>query len=340
MANYSISKKELKENIMAVLSEAIGPDGMSGDYMDDMQHLANTTGETMDDKFLDSVAQYDARNGQEQAPYYADRKKEDMDYDWRDNDDAAKDSQARYGKNAQELDRLNAFTDTVDQYLNDTNWNTEDYGGYYDRLGKEWDRADAERQMNAESILRKAIRDAIKESYIDSYNHPEQSNGNQFAGNHSILAHIYTHDGADAEWARIDQDKMHKKEQNYMKNNTKRAMDAADKRPLHRKGSLNRAFDENKVNEDSELDYDMEELKKAMQKSNGTYSAKSSDGQFQTGDKVIVHGRNQNIQGVISDFDINIMTHEENCDVDYDKNGDGKMWTMIGVPLSAIEKIS
>lgn len=453
MAKYSVNRNELKESILAVLSENIDAFGMSDDYENDMQNLANTTGETMDDAFLDSVAQYDVRNGVDQAPVYPDRKKEQMNADWHNIDQDAKDTQAKYGYNAQQLDRLNAFTDTVDQYLNDINWNQEENTGE-DVLGSEWEKADAERRMNAESIVRQKVRNAIKEMY-DSYNHPEQSNGNQFAGNYGTAAHNFTHDGADSYFARKDQDKMNKKEQDAMKRNTKRSMDAADKRPLHRKGSLNRAFDESKnengqqiqegfgkryvlhfyrngygadalqiddlneikpifkqggitywdvttgnntseisnliawggkggywanmatsqdlrpadiqrilskkkdiqmpqvsneskINENDddafwkqeqqdELSYDMREFMKAMQKEQGTYHAKSKDGKFQTGDKVIVHGRTQDIQGVIKDFDIHLMTWEETADVDYEK--DGRTWTLLGCPLSKIEKV-
>ena len=459
MAKYNVNRNKLKESILAVLSENIDAFGMSGDYENDMQNLANTTGETMDDAFLDSVAQYDVRNGVDQAPVYPDRKKEQMNADWHNIDQDAKDTQAKYGYNAQQLDRLNAFTDTVDQYLNDINWNQEENTGE-DVLGSEWDKADAERKINAESIVRQKVRNAIKEMY-DSYNHPEQSNGNQFAGNYGTEAHNFTHNGADSYFARKDQDKMHKKEQDAMRRNTKRSMDAADKRPLHRKGSLNRAFDESKshVNEgqapytlklmtgnggvvfnlhdlndikrcgsedvrywevldnrynnttdpkaliawggqggywdnassdtpvnpyaghqypenvrkyilskkknvmpgsmnrneskkrmnendddafwkqehQDELSYDMREFMKAMQKEQGTYHAKSKDGKFQTGDKVIVHGRTQDIQGVIKDFDTNLMTWEETADVDYEK--DDRTWTLLGCPLSKIEKV-
>ena len=89
-----------------------------------------------------------------------------------------------------------------------------------------------------------------------------------------------------------------------------------------------------------EMNYEMREFIKAMQQENGTYHATSQDGQFQTGDKVIVHGRNQDITGVIKDFGTHLMTWEETCDVNYDKNGDGKMWTLMSVPLTKIEKAS
>lgn len=104
---------------------------------------------------------------------------------------------------------------------------------------------------------------------------------------------------------------------------------------------LKESFDDDdafwKQEQQDELDYDMGELTKAFQKMNGKYQAKSRDGKWQTGDRVIVHGKTKNIEGVITDFDVNFMTYEENCDVDYEK--DGRTYTMINVPLSRIEKI-
>lgn len=461
MVKYTLNREQLKEHINAALSEAIYDSGVGGitlssDYEDDMKNLADKTGETLDDDFLDSVAHYDNITNGPDGPVYPDRKKEEMDADWHDIDDQAKDTQAKYGYNAQELDRLNAFTDTVEQYLNDLNYNEYDDGNGFNAM-HDYDRAEAEREHPMESLIREAIREALSEM-ADSYNHPEDSNGNQFASNHGIDAHKFAHNGVDAYWARKDQDKMHKKEQDSMKRNTKCAMDAADKRPLHRKGSLNRAFDESKshINEtvggyvfrcyrkgigndsmiiddlnvikpyvkdatywdiakgwntsepenlvawggqggywdamledpklsprvkqhilskrkdiggkvmsaeecklrrairealtemsdddaywkqeqDDELNYDMKEFIKAMQKANGTYHKTSSDGQWKTGDRVIVHGRNQTINGVIKDFGSNIMTWEEDCDVDYEK--DGRTWTLLGVPLNKLERV-
>ena len=466
MAKYTLNRKQLKEHIQSIISESIDDYGMSGDYEKDMQNLADKTGETMDNDFLDSVAHYDNINNGPDGPVYPDRKKEEMNADWHEIDDQAKDSQARYGYNADELDRLNAFTDTIDQYLNDINDNGYDNAGY-DVLGKEWDAAEAERQHPMESVMREAIIEAISEM-ADEYNHPEQSNGNQFAGNYGTDAHKFSHGGVDAHQARKDQDKMHNKEKNNMKRADKRAMSAADKRPLHRKGSLNRAFDESKMHmrestgqylfhcyiegqgnenmlvddlnqikpfiqkakcwdvtkgwnatdpnnliawggeggywydflnkpewakegvhwnkpsererqlvlskrkdfkrptntfenkmreairealteisdddafwkqqQKDELDYDMREFTKAMQQANGTYHAKSSDGKWQTGDRVIVHGRTKNIEGTIKDFGENIMTWKEDCDVDFEENGQIK--TLLGVPLDRLEKIS
>lgn len=457
MAKYTLNRKQLKEHIQSVIAEAIDDYGISDDYKNDMQNLANKTGETLDDDFLDSVASYDGRNS-DGGPVYPDRKKEEMDAAWHDNDYEAKDSQAKYGYNADELDRLNAFTDTVDQYINDINYNGYENAGY-DVLGSEYDAAEAERQHQMESILRKTIREAITEMY-DSYNHPEQSNGNQFAGNYGTEAHKFSHGGVDAYHARKDQDKMHNKEKRNMKRADKRAMAAADKRPLHRKGSLNRAFDESKqkvsegflgnncyllhvysknggngqvmvrdlndikprilnaeywdvtkgnnssepenliawggvggywanvaespdtkpalkklilskkketpnklkyesklrnivrealteISDDDafwkqqhqdELNYDMREFTKAMQQANGTYHAKSSDGKWQTGDRVIVHGRTKNIEGTIKDFGENLMTWKEDCDVDFEENGQIK--TLLGVPLDRLERVN
>ena len=88
---------------------------------------------------------------------------------------------------------------------------------------------------------------------------------------------------------------------------------------------------------DEEMRYDMGELSKAFQKSDGTYQATSRDGKFKTGDKVVVHTRKGDIQGVISDFSENFMTYEETADVDFEE--DGKTKTLIGCPLDKIEKL-
>jgi len=315
--------------------------------------------------------------------------------------------------------------------------------------------------MLNEKQLKNYIKKVIKEE-IDSYNHPEQSNDNAFASDHRTNAAKFSHDGVDTYFARKDQDNMHKSEKDRIRRADKRWQKAADSRPLHRKGSLNRELGESKIQEgncryvfhcimkpekgnetmcidnindikpyikdalywdvckgnnstdpnnlvawgggpggfwynflnkpdwakegvhwnkpserdrqlvlskrkdfgnvyensqikesesdydddseyfkqeeEDELNYDLKELSKAFQKSNGTYHAKSSDGSFQTGDKVIVHGKTKEIEGIIEDFDTNFMTYEETCDVKYQK--DGKEWTMIGVPLSKVEKIS
>ena len=88
---------------------------------------------------------------------------------------------------------------------------------------------------------------------------------------------------------------------------------------------------------DEEMRYDMGELSKAFQKANGTYQATSRDGKFKTGDKVLVHTRKGDIQGVISDFSENFMTYKETADVDFEE--DGKTKTLISCPLDKIEKI-
>jgi len=465
MANKKLNREQLKEHINKILSETIDANGVSGDYMNDMNNLASVTGETMDDDFLDSLAKYDNINNGPEGPVYPDRKKEEMDSDWREIDDQAKDTQARYGKNAEELDKFNAFSDTVDNYVNDFNLNPYDVAPGFDALA-DYGKAEAEREHPLESKIRETVNKVLSEVYAGNYdkpNHPDD-----FSNNYRINAHKFAHDGVDAYFARKDQDKMHNKEKENMKRADKRAMAAADKRPLHRKGSLNRAFDESKRHlrestgqylfhcyiegqgnesmlvddlnqikpyiqkakywdvtkgwnatdpnnliawggeggywynflnkpdwaeegvhwnkpsdrerrlvlskrkeikhptaaleskirnmvkeaiddlsdddehwkqeQDDEMSYDMREYIKAMQQANGTYHAKSSDGQFQTGDKVIVHGRTQNIEGVIKDFGTHLMTWEETCDVDYQK--DGKTWTLMSVPLNKVEKVT
>ena len=91
--------------------------------------------------------------------------------------------------------------------------------------------------------------------------------------------------------------------------------------------------------EDEEISYEMTQLQKAFQKENGTYHAKSSDGTFETGDKVVMHTKKGDIEGVIDDFDVNFMTYEETADVKYFDQTRNKEMTMIGVPLSKISKI-
>ena len=87
---------------------------------------------------------------------------------------------------------------------------------------------------------------------------------------------------------------------------------------------------------DEEMRYEMGELRKAFQKANGTYQATSRDGKFKTGDKVVVHTKKGDIQGVISDFSENFMTYKETADVDVEE--DGKTKTLMSCPLDKIEK--
>lgn len=89
---------------------------------------------------------------------------------------------------------------------------------------------------------------------------------------------------------------------------------------------------------EQELNYDMDQFRKAVQKSNGTYYAKSSQGNLQTGDNVVVHTKKGDINGVIEDFDWNDMTFEETCDVKF-TDETGKTKTLICCPLSKIEKV-
>lgn len=90
---------------------------------------------------------------------------------------------------------------------------------------------------------------------------------------------------------------------------------------------------------DEEMSWEMRNFMNAMKKANGTYHATSSDGQYQTGDRVRVNNlKCGSIEGVIEDFDTNFMTFEECCSVDY-VNSEGRKMTMIGIPLSNIEKI-
>ena len=144
MANKKLNREQLKEHIKKILSETIDANGVSSDYMNDMNNLASVTGETMDDDFLNSLAKYDNINNGPEGPVYPDRKKEEMDADWRDIDDQAKDTQARYGKNAEELDKFNAFSDTVDNYVKDFNLNPYDVAPGLDALA-DYDKAEAER---------------------------------------------------------------------------------------------------------------------------------------------------------------------------------------------------
>ena len=110
------------------------------------------------------------------------------------------------------------------------------------------------------------------------------------------------------------------------------------------KESAKRVLKESYDNDDSyeddeELNWEMKELEKAFKKQNGTYHAKSSDGSLETGDKVVVHTKKGDIEGVIDDFDINLMTYEETVEVNYYDQEKKREMTMISVPLSRIEKL-
>lgn len=91
---------------------------------------------------------------------------------------------------------------------------------------------------------------------------------------------------------------------------------------------------------DAEMDYDYNLLKKANQQANGTYHAKSEESDFQTGDKVIVHTKRGDITGIIVDFDKDSMNLGigETAEVKYRKE-DGRIFTMIGVPINKMEKV-
>lgn len=88
---------------------------------------------------------------------------------------------------------------------------------------------------------------------------------------------------------------------------------------------------------DAEMNYDLKNFEKAAQQDKGTYQASSSDNSFHIGDHVVVHAKRGDVEGVISDFDDNLMTGEEQVSVNYEKNGE--TWTMICIPISKIEKI-
>jgi hypothetical protein len=90
---------------------------------------------------------------------------------------------------------------------------------------------------------------------------------------------------------------------------------------------------------EEEMGYDMREFIKAMQKSRGNYFKASSDDKFRTGDTVSVDTKNGTITGKISDFDVNDMTFEEVCDIEYFDHSKNQMWTLMGVPLSKLTKI-
>lgn len=59
------------------------------------------------------------------------------------------------------------------------------------------------------------------------------------------------------------------------------------------------------------------------------------DSEFKKGQSVIVTTKRGNIEGIISSVDVNICTFETEYSVEYLK--DGNTWTMIGVPVRAIE---
>lgn len=91
---------------------------------------------------------------------------------------------------------------------------------------------------------------------------------------------------------------------------------------------------------EDELAYDMAMLQKAAQQANGTYTKTSSDGSFSVGDKVVIHTKARgDIEGVIKDIDINDFTFKEVADVDYWNEERGRTFTMVGCPLSSLEKV-
>lgn len=88
-----------------------------------------------------------------------------------------------------------------------------------------------------------------------------------------------------------------------------------------------------KQQEEDELNYEMGEFERAMQKSNGTYK-KTVNG-FSVGDRVLVHARKGDFEGTIEDFDTHMMTWEDVMDVKRDSDG----FTVMGVPFNKVEKI-
>lgn len=90
---------------------------------------------------------------------------------------------------------------------------------------------------------------------------------------------------------------------------------------------------------DEDIDYEMSQFIKAVQKRRGTYSAKSYDGKLKVGDKVVVNSDKGLIDGVISDFDVNIMTGGETVEIEYWNEEKKSKWTMCGVPISRVKKV-
>lgn len=91
---------------------------------------------------------------------------------------------------------------------------------------------------------------------------------------------------------------------------------------------------------DEDIDYEMSQFIKAVQKRRGTYSAKSYDGKLKVGDKVVVNSSKGLIDGVISDFDVNIMTGGETVEIEYWNEEKKSKWTMCGVPISRVKKVN
>ena len=106
------------------------------------------------------------------------------------------------------------------------------------------------------------------------------------------------------------------------------------------RNSVKRIIKESYDDYGDDLSYDMKEFEKAIKKAHGTYHASSSNGQFHTGDKVIVHTKRYgDVEGIIEDFDINFMTYKENADIKF-YNDDGREMTLMSVPLSKIAKVN
>lgn len=85
-----------------------------------------------------------------------------------------------------------------------------------------------------ESDLRSIIRKCVSNLCNEVYDGRDVANNtlsgqNDFTMDYTTNAHKFTHDGADAYWARKDQDKMHKNEKRRKSYDTKRINQIADK---------------------------------------------------------------------------------------------------------------
>ena len=223
-----------REALRSLVEEVLREEWQS--YDSDMAYLSDLTGEEEDDAFLDSVAAYDMRpDGRGHTNHtYPDEKEADMRDDWEQQHKRDKRDWKRVGRNFGELDRLHCEDDVACDYLKHTEDDERPY--FY-------------AEPKVQSFIMKAVREALEQN-VNSSSYNDQSKyglRNPFTRNSAVNSYKYAHGYPDAQIARDDQDAMYKREKRNMGRSDKRWNKSADSRSFHRKGSLNRAFDESTV---------------------------------------------------------------------------------------------
>ena len=80
-----------------------------------------------------------------------------------------------------------------------------------------------------------------------------------------------------------------------------------------------------------------EKLDSAVKKSIKKILNEDKTSDFKEGDKVIVHCKDGDINGTISEITMNLVTWKDEASVNYEK--EGKTWKMLGVPMDKMEKV-